>query len=74
MQYVIKVLEIITISEVIYMREENKGKQSFIVEARREQIIGAAIKTLDEIGYVSASLSQKLLNKGESYEGFRASI
>ncbi|MGG0757693.1 TetR/AcrR family transcriptional regulator [Brevibacillus laterosporus] len=33
-------------------------KQSFIAEARREQIIEAAIKTLDEIGYVKASLSQ----------------
>jgi len=43
------------------MKEENKGKQSFIAEARREQIIEAAIKTLDEIGYVSACLSQKLL-------------
>lgn len=33
-------------------------KPSFIAEARREQIIEAAIKTLDEIGYVKASLSQ----------------
>ncbi|MED4953687.1 TetR/AcrR family transcriptional regulator [Paenibacillus macerans] len=33
-------------------------KQSFIAEARREQIIGAAIRTLDEIGYVHASLAQ----------------
>ncbi|WP_404450689.1 TetR family transcriptional regulator [Virgibacillus necropolis] len=42
------------------MNENNKtsGKQSFISEARREQIIEAAIKTLDEIGYVKASLSQ----------------
>jgi TetR/AcrR family transcriptional regulator, transcriptional repressor of bet genes len=42
------------------MKEDNKveEKQSFIAEARREQIIEAAIKTLDEIGYVNASLSQ----------------
>ncbi|REE68687.1 TetR family transcriptional regulator [Paenibacillus taihuensis] len=44
------------------MKEANKepkeSKQSFIAEARREQIVEAAIKTLDEIGYVSASLSQ----------------
>jgi TetR/AcrR family transcriptional regulator, transcriptional repressor of bet genes len=43
------------------MKEDNKiaeGKQSFIAEARRKQIIEAAIKTLDEIGYVNASLSQ----------------
>ena len=33
-------------------------KQSFIAEARRAQIIEAAIKTLDEIGYVQASLAQ----------------
>ncbi|RRJ63473.1 TetR/AcrR family transcriptional regulator [Paenibacillus oralis] len=33
-------------------------KQSFIAEARREQIIEAAIRTLDEIGYVHASLAQ----------------
>lgn len=33
-------------------------KQSFITEARREQIIKAAIEVLAEIGYVSASLSQ----------------
>lgn len=41
---------------------ENKpsveGNQSFIAEARREQIIKAAIKTLDEIGYVKTSLSK----------------
>lgn len=35
-----------------------KEKQSFIAEARREQIIAAAIQTLDEIGYVKASLAQ----------------
>ncbi|UAT32817.1 TetR family transcriptional regulator (plasmid) [Bacillus badius] len=42
------------------MKEDQKmeGKQSFIAEARREQIIEAAIKTLDEIGYVKASLAQ----------------
>jgi len=42
------------------MKHENKtdNKQSFIAEARRAQITEAAIKTLDEIGYVKASLSQ----------------
>ncbi|HCQ88662.1 MAG TPA: TetR family transcriptional regulator [Clostridium sp.] len=42
------------------MKHENKtdNKQSFIAEARRAQITDAAIKTLDEIGYVKASLSQ----------------
>lgn len=43
------------------MNENNKtgeGKQSFIAEARREQIVEAAIQTLDEIGYVNASLAQ----------------
>lgn len=34
------------------------NKQSFIAEARRAQIVEAAIKTLDEIGYVQASLAQ----------------
>lgn len=34
------------------------NKQSFIAEARRAQIIAAAITTLDEIGYVQASLAQ----------------
>lgn len=38
------------------MKEENK--QSFISEARREQIVEAAIRTLDDIGYVHASLAQ----------------
>lgn len=33
-------------------------KQSFIAEARRRQIVEAAIVTLDEIGYASASLAQ----------------
>ncbi|WP_127583729.1 TetR/AcrR family transcriptional regulator [Paenibacillus koleovorans] len=36
----------------------NDEKSSFIAEARRAQIIGAAITTLDEIGYVGASLAQ----------------
>ncbi|WP_096186450.1 TetR/AcrR family transcriptional regulator [Evansella halocellulosilytica] len=42
------------------MKDEKKegNKQSFIAEARREQIIEAAIQTLDDIGYVKASLSQ----------------
>ena len=42
------------------MTDENKvdGKQSFIAEARREQIVEAAIRTLDEIGFVKASLAQ----------------
>lgn len=43
------------------MKEHNKpgeGKTSFIAEARREQIMEAAIQTLDEIGYVKASLAQ----------------
>lgn len=35
-----------------------ENKQSFISEARRAQIIAAAITTLDEIGYVQASLAQ----------------
>jgi AcrR family transcriptional regulator len=33
-------------------------KQSFIADARRTQIINAAITTLDEIGYAGASLAQ----------------
>ncbi|MBD2871384.1 TetR/AcrR family transcriptional regulator [Paenibacillus arenilitoris] len=43
------------------MKESSKkgeGKQSFIAEARREQMFEAAIRTLDEIGYVNASLAQ----------------
>lgn len=42
------------------MKDANKekGRQSFIAEARREQIIEAAIKALDEVGYVKASLAQ----------------
>ncbi|EEM15107.1 MULTISPECIES: TetR/AcrR family transcriptional regulator [Bacillus] len=35
-----------------------ENKQSFIAEARREQIITAAIEVLKEIGYVSTSLSK----------------
>src|SRR5690625_5028884 len=38
--------------------QKNEEKQSFIAEARREQIVEAAIKTLDEIGYVNTSLAQ----------------
>ncbi|MCK0472747.1 TetR/AcrR family transcriptional regulator [Halalkalibacter sp. APA_J-10(15)] len=38
--------------------QKKGGKQSFIAEARREQIINAAIKTLDDIGYLKASLAQ----------------
>jgi TetR/AcrR family transcriptional regulator, transcriptional repressor of bet genes len=45
--------------EAMEMTEDRaKEKQSFIAEARREQIFEAAIKTLDEIGYVKTSLSQ----------------
>ncbi len=42
------------------MKRETKeeGKTSFIAEARREQMIEAAIQTLEEIGYVKASLAQ----------------
>ncbi|PDY44683.1 TetR/AcrR family transcriptional regulator [Bacillus pseudomycoides] len=35
-----------------------EDKQSFIAEARKEQIIKAAIEVLREIGYVSASLAK----------------
>lgn len=35
-----------------------EDRQSFIAEARREQIIKAAIEVLREIGYVSASLAK----------------
>jgi hypothetical protein len=38
--------------------DKEETKQSFIAEARRAQIIEAAIRTLDEIGYVQASLAQ----------------
>ncbi|WP_370621818.1 TetR/AcrR family transcriptional regulator [Bacillus sp. JCM 19034] len=50
------------------MKEDQKkeGKQSFIAEARREQIIMAAIKTLDEIGYLKASLAQIAKKAGVS--------
>lgn len=42
------------------MKKDNKSadKQSFIAAARREQMVEAAITTLDEIGYVKASLAQ----------------
>ncbi|MDQ6418882.1 TetR/AcrR family transcriptional regulator [Paenibacillus sp. LHD-117] len=42
------------------MSDERKsdGKGSFISEARREQMMEAAIATLDEIGFAAASLSQ----------------
>jgi len=33
-------------------------KQTFITEARRAQIVDAAIMTLDEIGYIRASMAQ----------------
>lgn len=35
-----------------------EDRQSFIAEARREQIIKAAIEVLEEIGYVSTSLAK----------------
>jgi len=38
--------------------KKTDDKQSFITEARRAQIVEAAIGTLDEIGYINASLSQ----------------
>lgn len=38
--------------------KRTEEKQSFIAEARRAQIIEAAIATLDEIGYVNASLAR----------------
>ena len=38
--------------------KKSEEKTSFIAEARRAQIIDAAIVTLDEIGYVNASLAQ----------------
>lgn len=41
-------------------------KQSFIAEARRAQIVEAAIKTLDEIGYTQASLAQIAARAGIS--------
>ncbi|WP_028596388.1 TetR family transcriptional regulator [Paenibacillus assamensis] len=42
------------------MNQDHKpeGKQSFIAAARREQIIEAAVQTLDDIGYVNASLAK----------------
>lgn len=40
------------------MSNQDEERFSFIGEARREQIAEAAIRTLDDIGYVRASLSQ----------------
>lgn len=40
------------------MKNNNVERSSFISEARREQIMDAAIQTLDDIGYVNASLAQ----------------
>ena len=37
---------------------ETQDQQSFIANARRTQIVQAAIRTLDEIGYVRSSLAQ----------------
>jgi AcrR family transcriptional regulator len=38
--------------------QKEMERQSFIAEARRRQIIEAAVETLDEIGFVNASLAQ----------------
>lgn len=38
--------------------KNTEGSQSFIAEARRDQIVEAAVRTLDEIGYLNASLAQ----------------
>lgn len=38
--------------------KEEKGRSSFIASARRDQMMDAAIQTLDEIGFIKASLSQ----------------
>lgn len=57
----------VNISEKRWVKKmPSEGKQSFIAEARREQIIEAAINTLDEIGYVKASLAQIAKNAGIS--------
>ncbi|TYP68936.1 TetR/AcrR family transcriptional regulator [Paenibacillus methanolicus] len=40
------------------MSKKTEEKQSFITEARRAQIVDAAITTLDEIGFANASLAQ----------------
>lgn len=40
------------------MSIQNMAKRSFIEEARRSQIVAAAIDTLAEVGYVKASLAQ----------------
>src|SRR5690625_2145329 len=45
-----------------------EDKQSFIAEARREQIIKAAIEVLGEIGYVSTSLA-KIANEANISTG-----
>ncbi|KQL48402.1 transcriptional regulator [Brevibacillus choshinensis] len=39
-------------------KKKASEKQSFIAEARRNQIVEATIATLDEIGYINASLAQ----------------
>ncbi|QBD75617.1 TetR/AcrR family transcriptional regulator [Ktedonosporobacter rubrisoli] len=44
--------------EKVAKNEKIEEKHSFIAEARRAQIIDAAITTLDEIGYINASLAQ----------------
>ncbi len=48
------------------MKEDSRTKTTFITEARREQFIEAAIRTLDEIGYVNASLAQIAKRAGVS--------
>ncbi|GIP21142.1 TetR/AcrR family transcriptional regulator [Paenibacillus sp. J22TS3] len=40
------------------MTKKRDDKPSFITEARRRQIVDAAISTLDEIGYIHTSLAQ----------------
>lgn len=47
---------------------EKKGdeKHSFITEARRAQIVNAAVTTLNEVGYVNASLAQIARHAGVS--------
>lgn len=45
-----------------------EARQSFIAEARREQIMKAAIEVLKEIGYVSSSLA-KIANKANISTG-----
>ena len=48
------------------MKEDSRTKTTFITEARREQFIEAAIRTLDEIGYVNASQAQIAKRAGVS--------